>query len=148
MGILNVTPDSFAEAAPRLDPASAVDAALRMEADGADLIDIGGESTRPGAEPVSRRRGARARAAGAARRCAAALRIPISIDTYKADVARRPSPPARRSSTTSAAFGSIPELADAVSESGAAEFAEGLEQGVGKRFVRDAEQPDCHDVER
>src|SRR5258708_13891120 len=53
MAILNVTPDSFAEYSPRLDPAAAVDAALRMEADGADLIDIGGESTRPGASAGS-----------------------------------------------------------------------------------------------
>src|SRR5207244_6266082 len=53
MGILNVTPDSFAEPIVRLDPAAAVDAALQMEADGADMIDIGGESTRPGAELVS-----------------------------------------------------------------------------------------------
>ena len=53
MGILNVTPDSFGETESRLDPHRAVDAALDMEARGADLIDIGGESTRPGAEPLS-----------------------------------------------------------------------------------------------
>ena len=53
MGILNVTPDSFADAGRHLDPDDAVAAALQMEADGADLIDIGGESTRPGADPVS-----------------------------------------------------------------------------------------------
>src|SRR5262249_4516828 len=53
MGILNVAPDSFAESGARLDLAAAVDAALRMEAEGADIIDIGGESTRPGADPVS-----------------------------------------------------------------------------------------------
>ena len=52
MGILNVTPDSFADAE-RLDTARAVDAALAMEAAGADIIDIGGESTRPGAAPVA-----------------------------------------------------------------------------------------------
>ena len=50
MAILNVTPDSFAEAT-RFDPTSAVEAALRMAAAGADIIDVGGESTRPGAEP-------------------------------------------------------------------------------------------------
>ena len=53
MGILNVTPDSFSDGGRLLDPARAVEAALQMEADGADLIDIGGESTRPGAVPVS-----------------------------------------------------------------------------------------------
>ena len=52
MGILNVTPDSFADGGLWADPARAVDAALQMEADGADLIDIGGESTRPGAEAL------------------------------------------------------------------------------------------------
>ena len=52
MGVLNVTPDSFANSQ-ALDKDSAVDAALQMEADGADLLDIGGESTRPGATPVS-----------------------------------------------------------------------------------------------
>ena len=54
MGILNVTPDSFAEREPRLDPARSIEAALQMESDGADLVDIGGESTRPGAEPLSK----------------------------------------------------------------------------------------------
>jgi dihydropteroate synthase len=87
MGILNVTPDSFAEGARRLDPALAIDAALQMEAEGADIIDIGGESTRPGAEPV----GARdeiARILPVLDGLAGRLRIPISVDTYKADVAR------------------------------------------------------------
>ena len=52
MGVLNITPDSFAEARPLHDAAAApCDLALQMEGDGADLIDIGGESTRPGAEP-------------------------------------------------------------------------------------------------
>jgi dihydropteroate synthase len=85
MGILNITPDSFAESRP-VDPAEAVERALAMEAEGADLLDIGGESTRPGAEPVDARTeldrimpvldGLRGR-----------LRIPISVDTYKAAVA-------------------------------------------------------------
>jgi dihydropteroate synthase len=87
MGILNVTPDSFAEARTRLDPAVAIDAALQMEAEGADLIDVGGESTRPGAEAVSADEEA-ARVLPVIRGLAARLRIPISIDTYKAQVAR------------------------------------------------------------
>ncbi len=53
MGILNVTPDSFAEAERYLEPSRAVEAARRMVGDGADLIDVGGESTRPGAVAVS-----------------------------------------------------------------------------------------------
>jgi dihydropteroate synthase len=86
MAILNVTPDSFAEASP-LDPATAVDVALRMAADGADIIDIGGESTRPGAEPVSAADEA-ARVLPVIRALAGRVTIPISIDTYKAEVAR------------------------------------------------------------
>lgn len=52
MGVLNVTPDSFSDPARHLDPAVAIDAGARMLADGADILDIGGESTRPGATPV------------------------------------------------------------------------------------------------
>lgn len=85
MGILNVTPDSFAE--PKiLDTAAAVDTALRMEAEGADLLDVGGESTRPGASPVSAD-DELARVLPVIQALAGRLRIPISIDTYKAPVA-------------------------------------------------------------
>jgi dihydropteroate synthase len=87
MAILNVTPDSFAEASARLDPGAAIDAALRMEADGADLIDVGGESTRPGADPVSADEEL-ARILPVVDGLAGQLRIPISVDTYKASVAR------------------------------------------------------------
>ena len=92
MGILNLTPDSFAEPAPLVvervvDVASAVDAAIRMEAAGADIVDVGGESTRPGAEPLSEDE-ERARVIPVIRALAARLRVPISVDTYKAGVAR------------------------------------------------------------
>jgi dihydropteroate synthase len=87
MGVLNVTPDSFAEAEPRLDVGAAAEAALRMEAEGADLIDIGGESTRPGARPIDASEEI-ARVLPVLERLAGRLRIPVSIDTYKADVAR------------------------------------------------------------
>ena len=86
MGIVNVTPDSFAETE-RLDCNAAVDLALRMEQEGADLIDIGGESTRPGAEPVSAME-EMARVVPVIRALVGRIRVPISIDTYKADVAR------------------------------------------------------------
>ncbi len=85
MGILNVTPDSFAGSAP--DAAQAVDLALQMEADGADLVDVGGESTRPGSDPVSAE-GELARVLPVVRALAGRLRAPMSIDTSKADVAR------------------------------------------------------------
>jgi dihydropteroate synthase len=88
MGILNVTPDSFAEATPKLDPDAAVEAGVRMEADGADIIDVGGESTRPGAETVSADDES-ARVLPVIDRLARRVNIPISIDTSKAAVARR-----------------------------------------------------------
>jgi dihydropteroate synthase len=52
MGIVNVTPDSFSDGGHYLDPAAAVDHGLKLVAEGADILDVGGESTRPGASPV------------------------------------------------------------------------------------------------
>jgi dihydropteroate synthase len=86
MGVVNVTPDSFA-GAPLVDSEAAVTLALRLEADGADIIDLGGESTRPGAQPVSAA-DELARVLPVVRRLSARLKIPLSIDTYKASVAR------------------------------------------------------------
>ena len=86
MGVLNVTPDSFSDGGRLLDPARAVEAALQMEADGADLIDIGGESTRPGAVPVSADEEL-SRVLPVLRGVAGQLRVPVSIDTSKARVA-------------------------------------------------------------
>ncbi|HEY7448296.1 MAG TPA: dihydropteroate synthase [Vicinamibacterales bacterium] len=87
MGILNVTPDSFADGGRFLDPEVAVRAAEELAASEADLIDIGGESTRPGAEPLS---GAEevARVLPVIRRIVSRVQTPLSIDTYKAEVAR------------------------------------------------------------
>jgi len=85
MGILNVTPDSFAGGV--TDPDLATDLALRMEGDGADIIDVGGESTRPGADPVSEA-DELARVVPVIERLAGRLRVPLSIDTRKAAVAR------------------------------------------------------------
>jgi dihydropteroate synthase len=87
MGILNVTPDSFASSRPLQAPADAVAAALRMEADGADLIDVGGESTRPGADPISADEEL-SRVMPVLHALQGRLGVPISIDTYKAAVAR------------------------------------------------------------
>lgn len=86
MGILNVTPDSFSDGSVFLNTDTAVERALEMEADGADIIDVGGESTRPYAPAVDEKEELR-RVLPVIRRLAARLRIPISIDTYKAAVA-------------------------------------------------------------
>jgi dihydropteroate synthase len=86
MGVLNVTPDSFADGGQHLDPARAVDAACAMAAAGADILDVGGESTRPGAEPLSAAE-ERARVEPVLRGLIGRVGIPVSIDTYKAEVA-------------------------------------------------------------
>jgi len=86
MGVVNVTPDSFAEAA-RLDTDAAVSAALRLAEQGADLVDLGGESTRPGADAVSAEEEL-ARVLPVVRALRGRLPVPLSIDTYKAEVAR------------------------------------------------------------
>jgi dihydropteroate synthase len=86
MGIINVTPDSFSDGGQLLDPKAAIEAGMRMAEDGADLLDIGGESTRPGAQPtpeVEERR----RVLPVIEALAARVRVPISVDTYKASTA-------------------------------------------------------------
>ncbi len=95
MGILNVTPDSFSDGGRFLNSHQAIDHALRMIDDGADIIDVGGESTRPkstaygeGAEKVSADEELR-RILPVIEKLSAGTNIPISIDTYKSDVAER-----------------------------------------------------------
>lgn len=86
MGVLNVTPDSFSDGGAYLDPEKAIAQALRMAKEGADIIDIGGESSRPGAEPVSVMEEIR-RVLPVITALQKQIDIPISIDTYKASVA-------------------------------------------------------------
>ena len=86
MGILNVTPDSFSDGGRYLDPEAALDRALELEAEGADILDLGGESTRPGAAPVSAEVEL-ARILPVIQRLRGRLKIPLSIDTWKAAVA-------------------------------------------------------------
>lgn len=88
MGILNVTPDSFFDGGRYLDRELAVERALEMADSGADIIDIGGESSRPGAEPVSEKEEL-ARVLPVIEAIAPKISVPISIDTYKAAVAKR-----------------------------------------------------------
>jgi dihydropteroate synthase len=87
MGILNITPDSFSDGGLRLDPERAVSDGLQMIEDGADMLDVGGESTRPGAAPLPAEEEMR-RVLPVVERLAAAGRVPVSIDTYKSRVAR------------------------------------------------------------
>lgn len=86
MGILNVTPDSFADGGKYFDPARAIERGIQMAEEGADIIDIGAESTRPGAEPVAVEEELR-RIIPVVEGLLSEVDIPISIDTYKSFVA-------------------------------------------------------------
>ena len=86
MGILNVTPDSFSDGNLFLDPNKAIKHAKRMVKDGADIIDVGGESSRPGSDPVSEDEELK-RVAAIIKKLAVEINVPISIDTYKPKVA-------------------------------------------------------------
>lgn len=88
MGILNVTPDSFSDGGLFASTDEAVGRAKQLVTAGADIIDVGGESTRPGAEPVSEREELN-RVLPVVERLAGELAVPVSIDTYKAKVAAR-----------------------------------------------------------
>ena len=87
MGIVNVTPDSFSDGGLFADPAAAIEHGRRLVDQGADLLDVGGESTRPGAAPVSSAEELR-RVIPVIRRLGELVRVPISIDTSKSEVAR------------------------------------------------------------
>jgi dihydropteroate synthase len=115
MGVVNVTPDSFSDGGVHLDPAAAIAAAERFVAEGAAIVDVGGESTRPGSAGVSLEE--------ELRRVVPVLeglggRVPISIDTAKADVARRAIELGAELVNDVTALRGDPELAGAVAETG------------------------------
>lgn len=87
LGVVNATPDSFSDGGEHHDPERAIEHGLRLVADGADMLDVGGESTRPGSEPVEEREELR-RVLPVVRGLAERTRIPISVDTTKSAVAR------------------------------------------------------------
>jgi dihydropteroate synthase len=86
MGVLNVTPDSFSDGGLFLDADAAVARALEMERDGADILDIGGESTRPGSQAISAEEELR-RILPVLEKLRGKIKIPISVDTSKSEVA-------------------------------------------------------------
>src|ERR1700744_3357949 len=88
MGVLNVTPDSFSDGGNYSDPDRAYARALELEEQGADILDIGGESTRPGSQRVSAEEEWR-RLGPVLKRLRDKLQIPISLDTYRAETAER-----------------------------------------------------------
>jgi dihydropteroate synthase len=88
MGVLNVTPDSFSDGGKYLDPDRAFARAIELEEQGADIVDIGAESTRPGSQRISQAEELR-RLVPVLKRLRDKLSVPISVDTYKAGVAER-----------------------------------------------------------
>src|SRR5262245_60183284 len=86
VGVLNVTPDSFSDGGLHFDVARAVDRALELESEGADIVEIGGESTRPGSARVSVEVEL-SRVLPVLQKLSGRLRVPIAIDTYKGAVA-------------------------------------------------------------
>ena len=115
MGVVNVTPDSFSDGGVHLEPQVAVEAARRMHADGAAIVDVGGESTRPGSGGVS--------AEEELRRVVPVLEglagVPVSIDTSKSDVARRALELGAELVNDVTALRGDPALADVVVDAGA-----------------------------
>ena len=115
MGIVNVTPDSFSDGGVNFRPEDAVDSARRMVAEGAAIVDVGGESTRPGSEAVSLDE--------ELRRVVPVLEsltgLPVSIDTAKADVARRARELGAEMVNDVTALRADPELAEVAAEADA-----------------------------
>jgi dihydropteroate synthase len=117
MGVINVTPDSFSDGGRLEDPEAAVTQGLRMTEDGADLLDVGGESTRPGSDPVAVPEEID-RVLPVIKRLTAEVDIPISIDTRKAEVARA-GPDAGATIVNDITAGSDPSMFTIVREAGA-----------------------------
>ena len=140
MGILNITPDSFSDGGLHLDPEKALEAARGMMAAGADILDIGGESTRPGSEPVPPAE--QIRRILPVIRGAAALGFPVSVDTTRAEVARAALDVGAVIVNDISGLRFDPELADVGREAGA-----GLVLMHSRGTPRDMQHdPSYHDV--
>ncbi len=116
MGVLNVTPDSFSDGGRYLEPRAALQHAQRMIDEGADLIDVGAESTRPGSAPVPAAE--QWRRLEPVLRGLAALEVAVSVDTASADVARRALAAGADVINDVAALGD-PDMAKVVADAGA-----------------------------
>ena len=116
MGILNVTPDSFSDGGAYTDTEKAVARALELEAGGADILDIGGESSRPGSTAVPEVEELR-RVLPVVEALNGRIRIPISVDTYRPEVARRVLAAGAQVINDISAFRFDPALAEVVAAS-------------------------------
>ena len=119
MGIINVTPDSFSDGGRFDSPDKAVEEGIRMEEEGADILDIGGESTRPGSDPVSPEEEMR-RIIPVIRALASRTDLPLSVDTMKASVARKALGEGAEIVNDVSAMGADDAMAKVVAEAGAA----------------------------
>jgi dihydropteroate synthase len=118
MGVLNVTPDSFSDGGRFLDAAAAIAHGRALDEEGADILDVGGESTRPGAEPVSAEEEVARVAPAIEGLCAAGVRAQISIDTSKLAVAEAAVAAGATYVNDVTAFRADPALAGFVAERG------------------------------
>ena len=118
MGIVNVTPDSFSDGGNFLDPAAAIAHATQLVADGADLIDIGGESTRPDSKPVSEQEELD-RVLPVVEAVCRPVSVPVSIDTSKAAVAQAAVEVGAEIINDVTALGGDPQMLDVARRSGA-----------------------------
>ncbi len=140
MGIINVTPDSFADGGVRFDAGRAVADGLQMVADGADILDVGGESTRPGAEALPEDEELR-RVLPVVERLARESGVAVSVDTYKAAVARQAVDRGAAIVNDISALQQDGEMAAAVAKSGAA-LVLMHNRGRSREMYRDASYGD------
>jgi dihydropteroate synthase len=119
MGIVNVTPDSFSDAGRFFDPAAAVEHGLALQAEGATILDVGGESTRPGADPVEADEESRRVVPVIEALVAAGVSAQISVDTMKAEVAQRALAAGATLVNDVTALRAAPELAELTAAAGA-----------------------------
>jgi dihydropteroate synthase len=119
MGIVNVTPDSFSDAGRFFDPAAAVEHGLALQAEGATILDVGGESTRPGADPVEADEESRRVLPVIEALVAAGVSAQISVDTMKAEVAQRALAAGATLVNDVTALRAAPELAELTAAAGA-----------------------------
>ena len=115
MGILNVTPDSFSDGGHYFDLKKAIARGKEIEQEGADVIDIGGESSRPGSDAIPEDEELR-RVLPVIETLASTLRIPISVDTYRASVAKRALQAGAQVVNDISAFRFDPSMANVVAE--------------------------------
>ena len=146
MGILNVTPDSFSDGGHHADPQAAVAAALEMVRQGADIIDIGGESTRPGAAPVPEKEEIR-RVIPVIDTLRGRVSVPLSVDTMKPAVARAALASGASLVNDVAAHRTDPLMWELVAETGAGYVAMHMQGTPGSMQERPVYGDVCAEVE-